>query len=270
MTGASIAAAGGWLDWRLPWVMFCSFVGGALNAVAGGGSFLTFPAMLSLGLNPIVANASNTVAMWPGQLTSIAAYRAEVKRYSGLAWKMAGAGLVGGAAGAVVLVHTPAMTFLHLVPWLLLTAALIFALSGPVTKRLKRVMGREHGEQAGPKGGWLLVGVTAFICFYIGYFGAGAGFLIISLLSLFGFEEMAQMNAMKVVSSTMANGVACVLFAASGKVEWHFCLAAMVTCAVGGFVSAHFSRRLNQKFLRGLVVCIGLGMAAFFFWRNYR
>ena len=270
MSLVGVTGAEGWLDWRLPWVMFCSFVGGALNAVAGGGSFLTFPAMLSLGLNPIVANASNTVAMWPGQLTSIGAYWAEVKRHSGLAWKMAGAGLVGGSAGALVLVHTPAMTFLHLVPWLLLTAALIFALSGPVTKWLKRVMGRADGEGAKPSGGWVLVGTTAFICFYIGYFGAGAGFLIISMLSLFGFEEMAEMNAMKVVSTTMANGVACVLFAVSGKVDWHFCLAAMVTCGVGGFVSAHFSRRLNQKFLRGLVVCIGLGMAAFFFWRNYR
>jgi hypothetical protein len=120
-----------------------------------------------------------------------------------------------------------------------------------------------------PKGSWLLVWCTAIICFYIGYFGAGAGFLLISLLSLFGFEDLGQMNAMKVVATTMANGVACILFAVSGKVEWHFCLAAMVTCAVGGFASAHFSKRLNQRFLRGLVVFIGLAMAAYFFWRNY-
>jgi uncharacterized membrane protein YfcA len=266
----SLASTGWQLDWRLPWLMFCSFAGGALNAVAGGGSFLTFPAMLAVGLGPIQANATNTVAMWPGQLTSIAGYRDEVKRNRRLAWRMGAAGLVGGALGAMVLLNTPAMTFLHLVPWLLLTAALIFALSGPVTKRLQAMAGK-HTSAAGemPKGSWLLVWCTAIICFYIGYFGAGAGFLLISLLSLFGFEDLGQMNAMKVVATTMANGVACILFAVSGKVEWHFCLAAMVTCAVGGFASAHFSKRLNQRFLRGLVVFIGLAMAAYFFWRNY-
>jgi uncharacterized membrane protein YfcA len=265
-----------WIDWRLPGLMFASFVGGALNAVAGGGSFLTFPAMLAIGLGPIQANATNTLAMWPGQLTSIAGYRVEVKKNLRLAVRMAVAGFLGGGGGAIVLLNTPATTFLRLVPWLLLVAALIFALSGPVTKRLKSVFGvrsssaSEEGETAPPRGNWLLVVMTAVICFYIGYFGAGAGFLIISLLSLFGFEDLSQMNAMKVVSTTMANGVACILFAFSGKVEWHFCLAAMVTCGVGGFISAHWSQRLNQRFLRALVVTIGLGMAAYFFWRNYR
>jgi len=273
----------GWIDWRLPWLMFAAFVGGALNAVAGGGSFLVFPAMLGIGLGPIQANATNTLAMWPGQLTSIAGYRAEVRRNLRLAVRMGLAGFVGGAGGAVVLLNTPASTFLKLVPWLLLVAALIFAFSGPVTKRLKRLVGTHpsqkdrdlarvgHPEVVGPpRGHWLLVVLTAVICFYIGYFGAGAGFLLISLLSLFGFEDLSQMNAMKVVATTMANGVACILFAFSGKVEWHFCLAAMVTCAMGGFLAANVSQRLNQRFLRGLVVTIGLGMAAYFFWRNYR
>jgi len=186
--------------------------------------------------------------------------------------RMAGAGLVGGSIGAVVLLHTPATTFLHLVPWLLLVAALIFALSGPITKRLKRIASlnpQADMQHDRPRNYWLLVGATALICFYIGYFGAGAGFLIISLLSLFGFENLNQMNAMKVVATTMANGMACILFAFSGKVEWHYCLAAMVTCAIGGYLSARISQRLDQRFLRGLVVFIGLGMAAYFFWRNH-
>jgi hypothetical protein len=261
------------IDWRLPWLMFAALIGGALNAVAGGGSFLVFPAMLSIGLGPIQANATNTVAMWPGQLTSIAGYLAEVKRNLRLALRLAGAGFVGGAAGAIVLLNTPAATFLKLVPWLLLIAALIFAFSGPATRRLKALFpptGPVRAPGALPNAHWLLVISTAIICFYIGYFGAGAGFLLISLLSLFGFEDLSQMNAMKVVSTTMANGVACILFAFSGKVEWHFCLAAMVTCAIGGYTAARVSQRLNQKFLRALVVFIGLGMAAYFFWRNYR
>ncbi len=262
-------------DWRLPWLILATFLGGALNAVAGGGSFLSFPALLGIGLGPIQANATNTVAMWPGQLTSIAGYWAEVKKHRRLAMKMGGAGLVGGTVGAIILLNTPATTFLDLVPWLLLFAALVFALSEPVMKRLQKrepvvreaLSGFE--DETGRKS-WLVAAATMVICFYIGYFGAGAGFLIISLLSLFGFTDLNEMNAMKVVSTTMANGIACIVFAFSGKVDWHVCLAAMLSCGIGGYLSARMSQRLNPRFLRVMVVVIGLGMAAYFFWRNHR
>ena len=261
------------IDWRLPWVIVASFLAGALNAVAGGGSFLSFPAMLSVGLGPIQANATNTVAVWPGQLTSIVGYYSEVKKHRALAFKMALAGLIGGSVGAIILLNTPAKTFLDLVPWLLLFAALVFALSGPVMKLIERRRGIrvvDPDSQTGKERNyWPLVIATMVVCFYIGYFGAGAGFLIISLLSIFGFQDLNEMNAMKVVSTTMANGMACILFAFSGKVEWRYCLAAMVTCAIGGYLSARLAQRLNPAFLRGLVVAIGLGMAAYFFWRNH-
>jgi uncharacterized membrane protein YfcA len=257
------------IDWRLPWLIFASFLGGTLNAVAGGGSFLTFPAMLAVGLGPIQANATNTVALWPGQLTSIAAYRDEVKKHKRLALLMALAGLVGGSVGAIILLNTPAKTFINLVPWLLLFAALVFAASGPVMKQIQRRT-REAPQDDVPRNYWPLVFATVVVCFYIGYFGAGAGFLIISLLSVFGFEDLNEMNAMKVVSTTMANGMACILFTFSGKVEWRYCLAAMVTCAIGGYLSARISQKLDQRFLRAVVVVIGLGMAAYFFWRNHR
>ena len=267
------------IDWRLPWLIFASFLGGALNAVAGGGSFLTFPAMLSIGLAPIPANATNTVALWPGQLLSIAGYRDEVRKHPSLAIRMAMAGFVGGSGGAILLLHTPATTFIHLVPWLLLFAAIVFAVSDPVMKWLQRRSQRSSDlrpqpvadaeQEKQPRNHLPLVLATAVVCFYIGYFGAGAGFLIITLLSLFGFQDLNEMNAMKVVSTTMANGMACVLFAFSGKVEWRYCLAAMVTCAIGGYLSARISQKLDQRFLRLLVVCVGLGMAAYFFWRNH-
>jgi len=232
--------------------------------------------MLGVGLGPIQANATNTVALWPGQLTSIAGYRDEVRKHSSLAVKMALAGLVGGSVGAIILLNTPATTFIHLVPWLLLFAALVFAVSEPVMKHLQRRARARSAVEVEPaevrveKRYWPLILATVVICFYIGYFGAGAGFLIISLLSVFGFQDLNEMNAMKVVSTTMANGMACILFAFSGKVEWHWCLSAMVSCAIGGYLSARISQRLNPRFLRALVVVIGLGMAAYFFWRNYR
>ena len=207
------------------WLVAASFLAGVMNAMAGGGSFASFPAMLAMGVAPIQANATNTVALWPGQLTSIAGYRDEVRKHKSLAVKMALAGLVGGSVGAIILLNTPAKTFIHLVPWLLLFAALIFAISDPVMKYLQRRaearsgVAIESAEAKVEKNYWPLAFATVVICFYIGYFGAGAGFLIISLLSVFGFQDLNEMNAMKVVSTTMANGMACILFAFSGKVE---------------------------------------------------
>lgn len=258
------------IDWHWLWLTVAAFLGGLLNAVAGGGSFLLFPAMLSMNMLPIQANATNTVALWPGQLTSIAAYREDVRKNLRLAVPMAVAGLLGGTAGASVLLLTPQLTFLHLVPWLLLGAALIFAASGPVSRWLDTLRAARAG-QSYPGAHRVrrvpLFVATTVVCFYIGYFGAGAGFVIITLLSLFGMENLHEINALKVVSTTMANGIAFLIFVLNGQVVWRYCLLAMVTCAVGGYTSASLARRVPQPVLRGLVVAIGITMAAWFFWR---
>ncbi|HEY6487705.1 MAG: sulfite exporter TauE/SafE family protein [Terracidiphilus sp.] len=254
------------IDWHWTWLMVAAFLGGLLNAVAGGGSFLLFPALLGMKILPIQANATNTVALWPGQLTSIAAYRADIRKNLRLAVPMAVAGLLGGTVGAIVLLRTPQRTFLHLVPWLLLVAALIFAASGPVARWLERRK-RSTVPTLAPRRVPVFL-CTMVVCFYIGYFGAGAGFLIITLLSLFGYQDLNEINALKVVATTMANGIAFVLFVVNGQVVWRYCLAAMVTCAVGGYTSASMARRVPQPALRALVVAIGLGMAAWFFWRQ--
>jgi uncharacterized membrane protein YfcA len=255
------------IDWRWLWLSVAAFLAGVLNAVAGGGSFLLFPAMLGMKMLPVQANATNTVALWPGQLTSVAAYRDDIRKNLRLALPMALAGLLGGTAGAVVLLNTPQTTFLHLVPWLLLVAATIFALTGPVTRWLARRKDAHHNGDH-PRRLLYVSLATALVCFYIGYFGAGAGFLLISLLSLFGFEDLNEINALKVVSTTMANGMAFVIFTVSGQVVWRYCLLAMVTCAIGGYASARFARMVPQPVLRGAVIFIGFSMAAWFFWRN--
>ncbi|HTB98788.1 MAG TPA: sulfite exporter TauE/SafE family protein [Terracidiphilus sp.] len=254
------------IDWRIAWLLVAAFLGGTLNAVAGGGSFLLFPAMLGMNMLPIQANATNTVALWPGQLTSIAAYRADILKNTRLALLLGCAGLIGGTVGALVLLNTPQMTFLHLVPWLLLFAAVLFAASGPVARWLQRR--KSTAARTRPPSLLAVFLITVVVCFYIGYFGAGAGFLIITELSLFGFEDLNEINALKVVSTTMANGIAFVLFVVNGQVVWRYCLLAMVTCAIGGYVSASLARRIPQPVLRGLVVFIGLSMAAWFFWKN--
>jgi uncharacterized protein len=260
------------VNWHLVWLVVAAFLAGVLNAVAGGGSFLSFPAMLGMNVPPVQANATNTVAIWPGQLTSVAAYRRDVRENSSLAWLMGVAGLLGGTAGAVILLNTPQKTFLHLVPWLLLGAAMTFAVSEPVSRALKR-LNRSRAERAAagethaPRRLPLFLACIV-VSFYVGYFGAGAGFLFMTLLALFGYEDIHVINALKVVANTMANGVAFLIFVVDGQVVWRLCLAAMVAAAIGGYVSASLARRVPQRVLRGLVVVIGLSMAAWFFWKN--
>jgi uncharacterized membrane protein YfcA len=255
------------MDWHWIWLTVAAFLAGLLNAVAGGGSFLLFPAMLSMKMLPIQANATNTVALWPGQLTSVAAYRDDIRKNMRLALPMALAGLLGGTAGALVLLNTPQKTFMSLVPWLLLVAATIFAVSGPISRWLERRKGAITGAMHPPRRLPVFLS-TIVVCFYIGYFGAGAGFLIITVLSLFGYQDLNEINALKVVSTTLANGIAFIIFVVGGQVVWRYCLLAMVTCAIAGYTSASLARRVPQPVLRGLVVFIGLFMAAWFFWRQ--
>lgn len=269
MSHFSIASA---LNLRLIWLVMAGFLAGVLNAVAGGGSFLSFPAILGVGVMPVQANATNTVAIWPGQLTSVAAYWPDVRKNLRAAMLMGLAGLLGGTAGAVVLLNTPQMTFLHLVPWLLLGAASIFAVSGPVSRALERMKISRHertaaGEVHAPKRAPLFF-VTMAVSFYVGYFGAGAGFLFMTMLALFGYEDIHVINALKVVANTLANGIAFVIFVVDDQVVWRYCLAAMIAAAIGGYYSARLARHVPQRVLRALVVVIGLGMAAWFFWRQ--
>ncbi len=260
-------AGSGSFPWQSIWLVVAAFVAGVLNAVAGGGSFLLFPALLGTGILPVQANATNTVSLWPGQLTSIYAYRQDFRRNSRLVLPMCLAGLLGGTAGATVLLNTPQSTFLHLVPWLLLLAATIFAVSRPVSQWIERRK-RNAGKAIQAPRRTLVFVCTVVVCFYIGYFGAGAGFLIITLLSIFGFENLNEINALKVAATTAANGIAFLIFVVGGEVEWRYCLPAMVACAIGGYASARLARNIPQSVLRGVVIVIGFGMAAWFFWKT--
>ena len=262
------------INWRWVWLVVATFLAGVLNAVAGGGSFLSFPALLSMKILPVQANTTNTVAIWPGQLTSVAAYWPDVRKNVRAAVLMGSAGLIGGTAGSIVLLSTPQTTFLHLVPWLLVVAASIFAVSGPVSRRLER-MKRARRERAAAgsvreaRPRHLALFLSAIVVsFYVGYFGAGAGFVFMTLLGLYGYEDIHVINALKVVANLMANGIAFIIFIADGQVVWRYCVAAMIAAAIGGYSSASMAKRVPQPVLRALVVVIGLGMAAWFFWRQ--
>ncbi len=249
---------------RYLWLIAASFIAGGMNAMAGGGSFISFPAMLSMGVLPIAANATNTVALWPGQLTSVATLRNDLRR--DLLPVVIVASILGGVSGAVILLRTGQITFLHILPWMLLSASLLFGVSGPVSRRLRARAKHPHA-QATPALIPLFC-VLLPVCFYIGYFGAGAGFLIMSALALFGVEEMHQLNSLKVLAACLSNLCAVLTFIVGGAVLWHYCLISMAFAAAGGYLGALYARRINGDVLRIVVVATGCIMAAYFFWRQ--
>ena len=255
--------------WRYAWLVAASFIAGVMNAMAGGGSFLSFPAMLGMGVPPIEANATNTVALWPGQVTSLAKLQADVRR--DLLPTVLIASLLGGVCGALILLHTGQALFLHLIPWLLLTGALLFWASAPVSRWLRvrsRLSHAEHHHEPTLPQMAIFLAILP-VCFYIGYFGAGGGFLIMTVLALFGLEDMHALNALKVVAACASNLCAIVTFVVSGAVLWHYCVLSMVFAGAGGYAGAHMARRTNPALLRTLIVCTGLTIAAYFFWRQY-
>jgi len=246
------------------WLVVASTIAGVMNAMAGGGSFISFPAMLGMGVAPIEANATNTVALWPGQLTSVATLRGDVRK--DLLPTVALTCIVGGVLGAEVLVHTRQRTFLHMIPWLILGGTLIFGISGPVSRWIRQ---RAHEGDPEPRIPRLALACALFpVCFYIGYFGAGGGFLVMTILALFGMERMHTLNAMKVVAALLSNLCAIVTFVLERRIIWHYCVLSMVFAAFGGWVGARFARRVNGDVLRAIVVATGCIIAAYFFWRQ--
>jgi len=243
-----------------------SFLAGLLNAAAGGGSFFSFPALLAVGVPPVNANATNTVALWPGQIASILAFRAQLSTVRPMVVPVVIASAVGGVAGAIALLNTHQGTFLKLVPWLLLFATLLFAVSEPAMRQLRRM--RSAGSQVpvnalhiSPP---LFIGLTV-VCFYIGYFGAGSGFLIITLFSFTGLKGLNQINTLKVICTSVSNGIAVVTFIVAGAVYWSKVPYMLGAALAGGYLGASYSQRINPALLKGLIIASGLALSAYYF-----
>lgn len=250
---------------RYIWLVAASLIAGVMNAMAGGGSFLSFPAMLGVGVPPVQANATNTVALWPGQIVSLATLRGDIRR--DMLPTVIVTCIVGGVAGAEVLLHTRQRTFLQLIPWLILGGTLTFGLSGPVSKWLRKRAGESRQGHQRPMPLLPLALALFPITFYIGYFGAGGGFLVMTVLALFGMEEMHTLNAMKVVAATLSNLCAILTFIVQGAIMWRYCVISMVFAALGGYLGARFAQRANANMLRAIVVATGCIIAGYFFWR---
>lgn len=245
-------------------LFFAALIGGFINSIAGGGGFIAFPSLLKSGLLPIEANATTTVALWPGQFTSIAGYREELRRHMKLVVPIVLVALVGGFAGAWTLLHNSQQSFLHLVPYLFLLGSTAFALSAPISRAVKRRTEHYSGGEEHIHVIPLLVAL-ACVCFYIGYFGAGAGLLVMTALAFCGVERLAEINSLKVVTTTVANGVAVITFIVHAAVAWRDCWYMMIACAIGGYTGARNSRRVSDKVLRPIIIVFGFSLAIYFF-----
>jgi uncharacterized membrane protein YfcA len=236
-------------------------VGGALNSVAGGGSFIAFPALLFAGVAPVPANATNTIALWPGAVASAFAYRRELREVRHEAIPLGIAATVGGVVGSLLLLHTRESTFVLLIPWLLLFATLLFSFGGHVAQRVSQ--GRKAPLAAA-------VAVQLLISVYGGYFGGGMGIMMLAVLTLLGMTHIHRMNALKNALGTLINGVAVVAFIVAGAVAWTPGVAMIAGGMLGGYTGAAGARRLDPRHVRALVLVIAWGMTAYFFFETYR
>ena len=239
---------------------------GAVNSVAGGGTILTFPSLLAV-VSPVVANATSTVALVPASLASAWGYRREMKECRRWVLLLTLPNLLGGALGALLVTVLDESYFKALIPWLLLTAAILF-LFQPILARLIGIGGRH--PSADPRPG-AVVGIVFFqflVAIYGGYFGAGMGILMLTALGFLGLADIHQMNGLKNILGACINGVAVVVFVVQGKVEWNYALVMAVAAILGGYLGAHFARRLDRDLVRWIVIAIGFGLAAYYFFQQ--
>jgi uncharacterized protein len=246
-------------------LFLAAILGGTLNAVAGGGSFITFPSLIFSGIGAINANATSTAALWPGSLASLWAYRKELAtQQRGFLFVLGGTSLIGGILGALLLLNTPASTFVHLIPYLLLLATLLFAFSGQITKLLHtRNVEKTRISRSG------LVGIAflqLIIAIYGGYFGAGIGILMLATLGLMGMDNIHEMNAVKTLLTILINGVAVIAFIIAGIIVWAQAMIMLAGAIIGGYVAAYFARKIDQKYVRGFVIVVGLSLTIYFFF----
>jgi uncharacterized membrane protein YfcA len=240
-------------------LFLAAVVGGALNAVAGGGSFLTLPALIVAGVAPVAANATSTLALWPASLSSTFAYRGDIQTSRQWLVVLGITSVAGGLAGALLLVRTSDSSFLRLLPWLMLIAAATFTFGNKI---------RQATSHTGHASLALVALLQFFIATYGGYFGGGMGIMMLATMALAGMTNIHQMNGLKSFLGVSINGIALVLFVLKGVITWKFGLAMAVGATLGGYATASLARKIETRYVRTFVIVIGWGMTVYFFWRS--
>jgi len=253
-----------------------SFLGGILNSVAGGGSFLTFPALISLGIPPIQANATSTTGIWPASASAAWALRQELRRQKRSLLLLLGlSSFLGGLGGALLLLRTPQTTFTLLIPFLLLLATLLFALSPLLNARLRqRAMARQKEQEwdkKRPRRSCFMLMSSALlqlvISVYGGYFGGGMGILMLASFGLLGMQDINEMNALKNALAACINAVAVLTFLLAKAVIWQDVLIMLAGTLAGGYSGVYSARKLDPRIVRAFIILVGSVMTIYFFFK---
>lgn len=253
-------------DWyMLALACVISIVAGAMNSIAGGGTLLTFPLLIWMGLDGKVANATSTVGLWAGSLGGAWGYRSEVVSSGTLFWPFFLSSLAGGIVGSFIFLYTEKGVFNGIVPWLILVATLLFASQS----LLKKLIGKK-GETHFTPSRWPLVAVIQFVVgIYGGYFGAGMGILMLAILAFLGLTNIHKMNGIKNIAATIINGVTIVIFVAYSfllpekvQIDWPIAIAMVIGACIGGYGCSGLARKLPVVVVRAIVIIIGLIGAA--------
>ncbi len=250
---------------HVTFLFIAGILGGALNAVAGGGSFIAFPALLFAGVPPIPANATNTLALWTGAAASGGAYRDRLDVPRRVLIPLLVSSFIGGVGGAFLLLLTPAHTFMRVLPWLMLGATLLFIFGKKLAG--KRASSVGHNATAAA-----IAGASAFelvVAVYGGYFGGGIGIVNLAMLSAVGMTDIHAMNALKSVLGAAINGVATVVFIVKGAIYWPQAIVMIAGALIGGYFGAHYAQKLPPAWIRGFVILVGAGMTVYFFAKAY-
>lgn len=238
---------------------------GAINSLAGGGTLVSFPALLWLGRDPIIANATNTLALCPGAIAAMVAFRSDLVPIRRWMLLLIPPSLAGGLIGALLLLRTPERIFAALVPWLILFATVLFAAQGPITvgiRRLRRqTIEQTHAHGPRPEAWPYIVAFEFFVAIYGGYFGAGIGIMTLAALGLVGFTDIHHMVGLRNFAALCINGIASVYFVSQHAVVWPDAMVMIVGQIVGGYGGARVARHLGRTFMRRAVVVIGAAMA---------
>lgn len=243
-----------------------AFAAGLINSVAGGGTLVTFPTLVFLGLPPVTANATNTVAIWPGSLGGMWGYRGDLRQAESRMLLLVIPSLIGGIGGAFLLQWTPAPLFKLLVPYLILFATILFMANEPVQRGLKKLSaGKPHNTPT-----WLAWAALfqLLVALYGGYFGAGIGILMLAALGILGLTDIHQMNGLKNLFALSINGVAAIYFIFAKMVYWPDVFLMAAGAVAGGYGGAGIARRIGRPMVRRIVIAIGFGMTLSLLLKN--
>jgi uncharacterized membrane protein YfcA len=249
-------------EWQIALIGVAAFFAGAMNSVAGGGTFFSFPSLLAVGVPPIAANASNSVALWPASLSGAWAYRRELARHRLYLIPMGIISLLGGVGGGLLLLSTRDATFSRLIPWLLLFATILFAFSDRISNWLR-------GPNSGAPGiGAVALAGQAVVSVYGGFFGAGMGILILASLAMAGHKDVHEINAIKNLLSAVIYSVTVLTFVIAGAISWPHTIIMLATATLGGYWGATVARRVPALWLRRFIISVGAALTVFYFYKT--